>query len=92
MFIRLGLLEDYAGLLAGRSNAGLIDPGQNTAHTLTQLSVLVCLPEPKLDDLVAAEMMKTLRDEIPKSFRRADMRLRKDAKEYRHAAPITKSN
>jgi hypothetical protein len=50
----------------------------------------VCLSEPKLDDLVAAEMMKALRDEIPKSFRRADTRLRKDAKEYRQAAPIKK--
>ena len=57
MFIRLGLLEDYTGLLTGRSNVGLTDPGQNTAHTLTQLSVLVCLSQPKLDDLVAAEMI-----------------------------------
>ena len=92
MFIRLGLLEDYTGLLAGRSNAGLTDPGQNTAHTLTQLSVLVCLSEPKLDDLVAAEMMKALRDKIPKSFRRADTRLRSDAKEHRQAVPNKQSN
>lgn len=41
MFVRLGLLEDYTGLLAGRSNAGLTDPGQNAAHTLTQLCILV---------------------------------------------------
>ncbi len=51
MFVRLGLLGDYDGLLAGRSNAGLMEPGQNAAYTLTRLSVLVCLSEPSFDDL-----------------------------------------
>jgi hypothetical protein len=78
MYVRLGLM-DYDGLLAGRSNVGLTDPGQNAAHTLTQLSVLVCLSEPIMDDLVAGGMMRMLRKEIPKSFNRADRRLRRDA-------------
>ncbi len=86
MFVRLGLLEDYTGLLAGRSNAGLTDPGQNAAHTLTQISILVCLSEPAVDDLVVADMMRMLRDEIPRSFWRADLRLRKDDKQYKIAA------
>jgi hypothetical protein len=85
MFVRLGLLDDYTGLLAGRSNAGLTDPGQNAAHTLTQLSVLVCLSEPTVDDLVVAEMMRMLRDEIPRSFWRADSRLRRDDKQCKIA-------
>lgn len=85
MFIRLGLLEDYTDLLAGRSNAGLTEPGQNAAHTLTQLSVLVCLSEPNFDDLVAADMMRMLRDETPKSFYDADKELRRDDKKHRTA-------
>lgn len=48
------------GLLAGRSNAGLTDPGQKAAHTLTQIAVLVC-STPKLDDLVAGNIMQMLR-------------------------------
>ncbi len=71
MFVRLGLL-DYDGLLAGRSNGGLMEPGQNAANTLTQLSALVCLSEPNLDDLVAGDMMRMLRDEIPRAFYDAD--------------------
>jgi hypothetical protein len=82
MYVRLGLM-DYDGLLAGRSNGGLMEPGQNAAHTLTQLSVLVCFSEPIMDDLVAGDMMRMLRDEVPKSFYRADRQLRKDEKRYK---------
>jgi hypothetical protein len=83
MYVRLGLL-DYEGLLAGRSNGGLTEPGQNTAHTLTQLAGLVCLSEPTLlDDLVAGDMIRTLRDEIPKSFWQADRQLQRDDRNYR---------
>jgi Family of unknown function (DUF5677) len=84
MYIRLGLVN-YDGLLAGRSNFGLVEPGQNAAHTLTQISVLVYLREPNLDDLTVADMMRTLRDEIPRSLARAHMQLRKDDKRYRAA-------
>jgi hypothetical protein len=86
MYVRLGLVGNYDALLAGCSNGGLVEPGQNTAHTLTQISVVVCLSEPNLDDLVVAEMMKMLRDEIPRSFHDADKRLRRDDKAYRTAA------
>lgn len=85
LFVRLGLIDNYEGLLAGRSNGGLMEPGQNTAHSLTQVSVLVCLSGNSLDDLVAAGMMQSLRDEIPKAFHRADKELRKDDAQYRDA-------
>ncbi len=82
IFVRLGLLDDYSRLLAGRSNAGMMEPGQNTAHTLTQISALACLPG-KFDDLVIAQMIRMLRDEIPGSFYHADKRLRRDDKQYK---------
>jgi hypothetical protein len=78
MFIRLGLPKNYTALLAGRSNAGLTEPGQNAAITLTQLAVLVCMKEPNFDDLVVGQIMVTLQDEIPRSFCHADKRLRRD--------------
>jgi len=84
MYVRLGLL-DYGGLLAGRSNAGLAEPGQNAAHTLTQLAAIVCISEPSLDDYVIADMLKMLRDEIPRSFARAEAQLRRDDKAHRSA-------
>jgi len=82
MFVRLGLLDDYSSLLAGRSNAGLMEPGQNTAHTLTQLSALVCISA-NFDDLVTAHMISMLRDEILRSFYHADKQLRKDDKQQK---------
>jgi Family of unknown function (DUF5677) len=82
MFVRLGL-PDYDGLLSGRSNVGLMEPGQNAAHTLTQLSALVCLSGPNMDDLVAGGMMTMLRNEVPKSFYKADRKLRRDDENYR---------
>lgn len=44
----------------------------------TQLAVLVCLSEPVFDDYVIADMLTTLRDEIPRSFARVDIQLRKE--------------
>ena len=86
MFVRLGLLDGYQGLLSGRSNVGLMEPGQLAAYTLTQLSVFACLSEPNLDDLVVADMIRILRDEIPRSFYQADKQLRRDDKKYRALA------
>ena len=82
MYFRLGLLN-RDGLLAGRSNAGLMEPGQNTAHTLTQLAAVVGLSEPIMDDLVTADMMRMLRDDVPKSLYKADMQLRRDDDRHR---------
>jgi hypothetical protein len=82
MYGRLGLMMDYDSLLAGRSNAGLTDPGQNAAHTLTQIALVVCL-SPKLDDLVAGKIMQMLREEIPDSFWQADRRLRRKERAFR---------
>lgn len=83
MYVRLGLVGNYDGLLAGRSNGGLMEPGQNTAYTLMQISITACSSEPNLDDLVVADMMRMLRDEIPRSFYAADKQLRKDDRKYR---------
>lgn len=82
MFFRLGLLGDDMGLLTGRSIAGLMEPGQNTAYTFTRLCALVCLRSSNFDDLVVGGMMSTLQHEIPKSFYRAEKQLRKDHKKY----------
>jgi hypothetical protein len=79
IFVRLGLM-DYQLFLAGRSNAGFTEPGQNAAITLTRLTVLVCMLEPSFDDLVAGEMMVTLGEEIPRLFAKADRRLQRDEK------------
>ena len=62
IFHRLGVLENYVHLLPGRSNAGLAEPGLNTALTLMRLSVLVCMSN-DLDDLAIAQVMMSFSDE-----------------------------
>lgn len=83
MYVRLGLVGGFGGLLSGRSNAGLTDPGQNTAHTLTQLAVLVCGSQPTFDDNVVSLMLCELRDEIPRSFSKVDARIKAEEKAIR---------
>ncbi len=82
MYVRLGLLGDYSALLTGRSNAGLTEPGQNTAITLARLSALVCMSNPNFDHLVIGGMMVILQREIPQSFYDAEKRLRRDDKKW----------
>jgi hypothetical protein len=83
MYVRLGLIGNYERLLAGRSNAGLTEPGQNAAHTLTQFAVLICSSEPILDDNVIANMLIKFRDEIPKSFARIDVQIQREEQSIR---------
>ena len=84
MYVRLGLIGAYDGLLSGRSNAGLTDPGQNTAHTLTQLAVLICGAHPTFDDNIISLILCDLRDEIPSSFSVVDAQI--DAEETEKAS------
>ena len=76
MYLRLGLQMESDSLLAGRSNAGLTDPAQSAAFTLTQIAVLVCSTK-EFDDIVVAHMMCQLRDEIPLSFWTPEEQLKK---------------
>ncbi len=80
MYVRLGLMGNYDALLSGRSNVGLTEPGQNTAHTLTQLAVIACSTEPTVDDNVISMMLLKLRDEIPRCFARVEARIQRDDK------------
>lgn len=81
LFFRLGLMGE-PGLLAGASNAGLTEPGQNTAITFALISVLLVGDCVNFDRLVVMKMMLKLRDEIPPAFARADSKLQADHARY----------
>jgi len=81
LFFRLGLMGE-SGLLAGASNAGLTEPGQNTAITFTLISVLLVGDCVNFDRLVVMKMMLKLRGEIPTAFARADSKLQADHARY----------
>lgn len=77
LFFRLGLIED-SGFLAGCSNAGLSEPGQNTAVTFTLISSILMGDSPSFDDQVSMKTMELLMDEIPMAFAKAENKLKRD--------------
>jgi len=81
MFFKLGLM-DSSGVIAGASNAGLTDPGQNTAVTLSVITTLLFGPRYRFEDVLALHVLKLLQDEIPMVFWRADLKLRRDHKQH----------
>jgi hypothetical protein len=67
-FFRLGLMDQSEVLLAGPSNFGLADPGQNTALSLTFVTSALVQLDPTVDVMVALEVALALSDEIGESF------------------------
>jgi hypothetical protein len=85
-FFRLGSLNDPSTVLAGRSNAGLMEPGRNAATSLTQISLLICEPLWTLDDIVYARTMLAIRDQIPPTLARAAAKLARDDRRTRKSS------
>jgi hypothetical protein len=80
---KLGLLDEVNLLLAGPSNAGLADPGQSAALSLTQLSSALLVLQTTFDNLVALRTMLLLEREIGEMFLKADQRLKEDEARFR---------
>ncbi len=73
IFFKLGLYPDSGDiLLAGPSNAGLTDPGQLTALSLTQTTTTLLTHRPNIDCLVACKIMMALEREIGEAFLKAE--------------------
>lgn len=90
LFFRLGLMGE-SGLLAGASNAGLTEPGQNAAYTLTSISILLAKDCADLDTITMMKIMIQLRNEIPHAFVLADKKLRKDHLGLRKGTRVRRS-
>lgn len=78
IFFKLGILGEAEILLAGPSNAGLEDPGQNAAISLMQITSALALLNPTLDDLIAMKIIQQLVDQIGDSLVRAHEQLERD--------------
>lgn len=72
-----GSLRDPRQVLLGASNAGLEEPGQNTSITLGQITVLVLMNRPQLDDIVTMRVLLKLQQETADAFVKAGRLLKR---------------
>jgi len=77
-FFRLGLIRQKEMLLAGPSNFGLADPLQNTAISLSQVSIFLLTIQPSLENLLAAEAIGNYPHRIGISATRIQKRIEKE--------------
>lgn len=64
--------------IAGRSNAGLVEPGQNTAYTLVRITGALLGRPRDIDRLVEMRALVAMRDAIPRALHLSDKRLQRD--------------
>jgi hypothetical protein len=87
VYFKLGQLETSTVLLAGVSNAGLVEPAQNAGLSLGKLTMLACNDPtaPPFDNNVFAQVVDRLTRQIPQDFAKADRKLKRDDKLFRQA-------
>jgi len=89
VFFRLSHL-DSSVIIAGASNAGLTEPGQNTAITLTAITSLLFGRPWKFEDIVVLQTLAEIRDEIPGTLYRAERKLERDDARHRKQNRVRK--
>lgn len=83
IFHRLGSLGDPSMALAGASNAGFVEPGQNTAVTLVQMTALLLHDRvSNLDVMIQLQLLISVRDDISRSLHKASRALQRDHARY----------
>ncbi len=77
---QFGMLPDSPAILAGVSNAGLDEPGQNAAITLNQITFLLLGPRIQLDELVTMRILVDIQKQTIDAFARAGRKLEREVK------------
>ena len=76
VFHRLGVLGDPSIMIAGASDAGFVEPGQNTAITLVQITTLLFRERlANLDAMIRMQLLIKVRDGIPGALMKASRSL-----------------
>jgi hypothetical protein len=79
IFFRLGVMGDQSIIIAGATDAGFTEPGQNAAITLVQITALLLKDRvSNLDVMIQLQTLAKIRDEIPNALMRADRKLKRD--------------
>jgi len=68
VFFKLGLLPETQILLAGPSDFGLADPGQNTAYSLCLLTSTLVMLNPNVDAVLSLKIIESFSKKAAESF------------------------
>lgn len=86
MFHRLATMGDEDLLLSGRSNAGLVEPARNTAHSLMLITGFMEDGRPSLERNAEINAILHIRDAVSPAFDKANRKLQRDDRALRKAA------
>lgn len=83
---RLGSLDRHYAVIAGASNVGFVEPGQNLALSLMHITMLL-LPTPwTLDKITQLMALNKLHNRIPRALVRSERAIARDERDIRAAA------
>jgi hypothetical protein len=88
IFFRLGSLDHNRGAIAGRSNAGLADPGAQAAHALVLITFMLFGPKFSISDLIQMRSIAELGLGANDAILRAHRKLVRDDKRYRKEVAV----
>lgn len=85
LFFNLSVIGDQEILLAGRCNAGFLEPGERTAQTLTLITSLYAGKSANFDQIYILKCLLRVRNAVGPALRKAANRLLKDDQALRNA-------
>jgi hypothetical protein len=83
---RLGSLDRRYAVIAGASNVGFVEPGQNLALSLMQITMLLLPTSWTLDKIAQLMALNQLHDRIPRALAQSERAIARDEKKIRAAA------
>ncbi|TPL08673.1 DUF5677 domain-containing protein [Mesorhizobium sp. B2-4-11] len=83
---RLGSLDRRYAVIAGASNVGFVEPGQNLALSLLHITMLLLPTSWTLDKIAQLIALNKLHDRVPRALAQAERAIARDEKKIREAA------
>jgi len=83
---RLGSIDRHHVVIAGASNVGFVEPGQNLALSLMHITMLLLPTSQTLDKIVQLTALNKLCDRVPRALAQSERAIARDEKKIREAA------
>lgn len=83
---RLGSLDRHYAVIAGASNVGFVEPGQNLALSLMHITILLVPTSWTLDKIAKLMALSKLHDRIPRALAQSERAIARDENKIHEAA------